>query len=358
MPPVNANNEAVSTSSVSVIIPVYKVNPVYFEVCLESVANQVEEGLTVEALVVFDGVPDNSLIAILDQYASKIDLIVRMVEHRGVSAARNIGMCLARGEWISFLDADDELPRHALKLLVDSVSLSPSCDIVFGDFYTGPEGEVAERRSYSDCSISASHELALRLREDVLKQGKFAGSVWAKLFKSSFLSESDIQFDESLQVGEDTEFVFRASCKATSVAYCHEVVYCYVRRQGSATLGWRKDYVQRILTSMDAIGKSVSESHIEAQLREELLCSYVAFHLLLIAVHYLFNPCASWSILDRKAEYNRVLDIPIFSKSLNGYNPEDFSAARRVSLIALKFRLFWMSWLISWIRHKQLSRRG
>ena len=88
----------------SVIIPVYNVGK-YLEECLESLLNQTLENI--EIICINDGSTDNSL-SILYEYRKKDKrVIVVNKSNGGVSSARNIGLRIARGEYIVFVDADD-----------------------------------------------------------------------------------------------------------------------------------------------------------------------------------------------------------------------------------------------------------
>ena len=116
---------------VSVIIPVYNVEK-YLRECLDSVVNQTLKDI--EIICINDGSPDNSL-AILEEYAKKDSrIIVISQENSGVSTARNVGIDLAKGDYLYFIDADDYAEPDLLELSYQK-ALSTQCDIVnFGFF--------------------------------------------------------------------------------------------------------------------------------------------------------------------------------------------------------------------------------
>ena len=90
---------------VSIIIPVYNVER-YLRTCLDSVVNQTLQGI--EIIAVNDGSTDNSL-KILEEYQSRYSDRMRVIstENHGVSHARNLGLSMASGEYIQFVDSDD-----------------------------------------------------------------------------------------------------------------------------------------------------------------------------------------------------------------------------------------------------------
>ena len=114
---------------VTIVIPVYNTEN-YLDKCLSSVVNQTFSDIKV--IIVNDGSTDNSL-EICKKYAvndKRITLIDKVNE--GVSIARNIGINLAEGEWIYFLDSDDFLDLNTLENLVIEAHSSDADIIQFG----------------------------------------------------------------------------------------------------------------------------------------------------------------------------------------------------------------------------------
>lgn len=105
-------------AKISIIIPVYKVEP-YLRQCLDSVVNQTYKNL--EIILVDDGSPDNCG-AICDEYAKK-DERIRVIHKRneGLPAARNEGIRAATGEWLAFVDSDDWCELDYYEKLIDAV---------------------------------------------------------------------------------------------------------------------------------------------------------------------------------------------------------------------------------------------
>lgn len=116
---------------VSVIIPVYNGRDLVNR-AIDSVLDQTYGA--VEAVVVNDGSTDGTA-EVLDRRAAE-DARVRVVhqDNGGLSAARNAGIASARGAYINFLDADDWLLEHKLRLQVDVLQAAPEVDLVYSDF--------------------------------------------------------------------------------------------------------------------------------------------------------------------------------------------------------------------------------
>ena len=104
---------------VSVIIPVYNVEK-YLRECIDSILNQTLHEL--ELICVDDGSTDGSL-EILQAYEKKDNRVTVLTQHnQGAGAARNKGLQIAKGEYLSFLDADDFLHRVCLKKRIENVN--------------------------------------------------------------------------------------------------------------------------------------------------------------------------------------------------------------------------------------------
>ena len=112
---------------ISVIVPVYNVAP-YLRQCVDSILSQSYTHL--EVLLIDDGSTDESG-AICDEYAQQ-DSRVKVIHkpNGGLSSARNVGLSLASGEWISFVDSDDWLDTNIYQKCIDELERYPDLDLV------------------------------------------------------------------------------------------------------------------------------------------------------------------------------------------------------------------------------------
>lgn len=130
---------------VSIIIPIYNVEK-YIEQCIESVVNQTLKDI--EIIIVNDGTKDNSMKKI-EKYLSDPRIIVIDKENGGLSSARNVGLEIAKGEYIAFIDSDDFIELTMLEELYNN---SEKADIVFSDiiFYD----DKTKNKKYSKIKLS------------------------------------------------------------------------------------------------------------------------------------------------------------------------------------------------------------
>ena len=209
---------------ISIIVPVYNVEK-YLEKCLNSILSQDYRGY--EVLLIDDGSTDNSPM-ICDDFSRKYNNI--RVIHKtngGLSAARNIGIKEAKGEYVFFVDSDDSLYSNALSCLVEPLQ-NEIIDIVIGcinleydDGSIVPEENVFNQRGLVDKIIAIRR----------LFQGS-GYSACGKLFRKSLFDK--ITFPEG-KIDEDYATMYKVYYEANSIFYTNEYIYRYFKREGSIT---------------------------------------------------------------------------------------------------------------------------
>ena len=132
----------INKKKLSIIIPVFNVEE-YLPKCIESVVNQTYDNL--EILLINDGSTDNSGV-ICDNFAHK-DERVKVVhkENGGLSAARNLGLSLATGHYIAFLDSDDYWNPLFLEKMIEKMESDPSYGLVYSGYYKERKGKPAKK---------------------------------------------------------------------------------------------------------------------------------------------------------------------------------------------------------------------
>ena len=120
----------IQSPTISIIVPVYKVEK-YLQKCIDSILAQTFRDF--ELILVDDGSPDNCP-ALCDAAAQK-DARIRVIHQKngGLSAARNAGLDIARGEWIGFVDSDDAIEPEMYKTLYD-IAVQENADVVVCNF--------------------------------------------------------------------------------------------------------------------------------------------------------------------------------------------------------------------------------
>lgn len=221
---------------VSIIVPVYKVEQ-YLPRCIDSILSQTFTDF--ELLLIDDGSPDSSGL-ICDEYAKKDNRIrVFHKENGGVSSARNYGLHLACGKYISFVDADDVIHPFFIETLY---MLSPGNDVVVCDFI-----KFTKEYPFSFSQSKKESFSILHLnRENFSQHITTFSSVWNKLFTASIIKS--LQFDKSLRNAEDTLFSYKALSRCNNICYIKVPLYGYFVRHdgavGSINIIGEKDIVK------------------------------------------------------------------------------------------------------------------
>lgn len=233
---------------ISIIIPVYNTEQ-YLPRCLDSVLSQ--SFTDFELLLVDDGSTDESG-AICDAYAERdVRLVVLHKENGGVSSARNLGMKEAKGEWICFVDSDDELLAGGLQTMVDGVS--NEVDMVMAGYYE-LEGESlqTDTSSFGKEGIIDRNEALLMMYPSA--DMPYMGYPWGKLFKRTLVSNNEVSFDEHIRIKEDTLFVVNYLCRISKPVYfISQPIYKYMQTSSGAMGSLAVAYNPKYLTSFDAV---------------------------------------------------------------------------------------------------------
>lgn len=211
---------------ISFIVPVYN-GEKYVKNCLDMLLNQEGDGF--EVIVVNDGSKDKTG-EIVKNY--KDDRIIYFEqEDKGVSAARNKGIEISRGDWLVFCDVDDEILPGYVKSIQEETQKNPQADIFcYARYYVQDDYFVREE----------SKENLLLGAIDCCGKGIFyksedfyITSPWAKVFGAFFIKKHRLRFDEKLSIAEDTLFLVQTIAASESVFLIHKGYYRYVQNSDS-----------------------------------------------------------------------------------------------------------------------------
>lgn len=220
----------------SVIVPVYKVER-YLGRCIASVLAQTFADF--ELILIDDGSPDESG-AICDRFAAKDErIIVIHQQNRGVSAARNAGLDIARGKYIVFVDSDDTVEENYLKCMcgydVDMV--------VAGVKNCSTDGIL-------NCRLVLSQNEYINVSEDLVRwmiREHLLDYVFSKRYEREKIQKKGIRFDEQLALGEDTLFVSQYLCSCDSVQLVSGTPYIYHQYMSSTLSSFSENYVSSLV---------------------------------------------------------------------------------------------------------------
>ena len=203
---------------VSVIVPIHNTQK-YLKKCLNSIINQTYKNL--EILLINDGSTDKSA-SIIENFA-KLDSRIKVFTHevaQGVDKARNVGLDNATGEFISFVDADDWIPKNAISILLKGI-VENDADLSEGDFKT--VGSNVKQTYSGKEAIYNTDTKELKLKALI----HLRGAIWGKLYKLSIINENNIRFKN--QILEDSIFDFTYNLYSNKRVAIYSKVYYYNR---------------------------------------------------------------------------------------------------------------------------------
>lgn len=208
---------------ISVIVPIYNVEK-YLARCVDSIVNQTYKNL--EIILVDDGSPDRCP-QMCDDYAKK-DSRIKVVHKKngGLSDARNAGMAVATGEYISFIDSDDYVSDDFFECLLDVMNKENSdiaeCSVV--KFY-----EDNRFDEFSD-DLSVKTYDTQDAMSALIAENPFHQHVWNKLYKTELVK--DIPYAVG-KLNEDEFWTYRVFGRANKVARINKTMYYYFQRSSS-----------------------------------------------------------------------------------------------------------------------------
>lgn len=228
-------------SKISVIVPVYK-SEKYLEYCVESILNQTYKNI--ELILIDDGSPDQSA-EICDEYARK-DSRVRVIhkENGGVSTARNAGLDVAKGDYLTFVDSDDYLEADMYEKMMAKMK-EYDCDIVmcdcvkeYGDYREIYSHDIREGY-YNKEQLEQEYYPHLLMMENVEYPATISN--WLLLWKKS-LNLEDMRYEPGIRYSEDLLFGAKLMYRAQSFYYMKgETYYHYVMNPNSASHTYNPD---------------------------------------------------------------------------------------------------------------------
>ncbi len=209
---------------VSVIVPVYNVES-YLATCVQSIIAQTYSNI--EIILVDDGSKDSSGQICDDLCKTDERISVVHQKNMGLSEARNSGLEICKGTWITFVDSDDIVSPDMVERLVQTAYQTES-SIVICDAYHNKEQKIPPKEESSTLVVMSSD----RAIEALFYQDAFLPSAWGKCYHKDVFS--GIRFPKG-KLFEDIAIMGLLFEKAEVISYLKEKLYTYVHRENSIT---------------------------------------------------------------------------------------------------------------------------
>ena len=253
---------------ISIIVPAYNAEK-YLEKCLESLVNQTKKNI--EIIVINDGSTDDTEKIILEfkeRYPEMIKYFFQ--ENSGQSVARNVGIEMAEGKYIAFVDSDDYVSERMFEILYNK-AIEKNFDIVASDvnsIYPKKNVEVSSGIRFESVDLT-------RNEKSELLRNMYA-VVWNKIYKKELLEKKKILFEPDLWF-EDVLFLYELIPYIKSIGFVEDILYQYVQRENSVTYTY-SDKLLDIYKMLEKLVDFYDENHLD-EFTNEIEDIYVRYML-------------------------------------------------------------------------------
>ncbi len=250
----------------SVIIPCYNVEN-YLAKCVNSVLNNKIKD-KYEIILVNDGSTDNTLEIVKD-YAKNYPDIIKYIDqkNRGLSGARNAGLDIAKGEYVTFLDSDDYVDNVMYKELLRKASE--------GDFDIVTCGvRMVYDNSNLDKDVGVGYDHDCFSKDEVKSvMATFYPAACNKIFKRRVIG--DLRFKEGIHY-EDVEFMYRLLPRISTIGVVDGYYYYYLQREGSITYTFNEKLYD-FVDNLNGLVSYYKKNKLYKEYKEELEYVYVRY---------------------------------------------------------------------------------
>lgn len=266
---------------ISVIIPVYQAEK-WLDKCITSIRNQSYNNL--EIICINDGSTDLSQ-EILERHAKEDKrVIVKYKENGGESSARNVGIRLAKGDFLTFVDNDDFLDNQMYFDMIE-ISKKHDVDIVATGWYNHVDGvseEIKNLDSVKNGVLNQEEFLFYLYKRDRYRSFAY---MWNKIYKKEVFINKDgsrLEFDEDIVIGGDVIMLGRLVLNAKSFYFLDKAYYHYLQRLDSGchskNITKRKDWIISYVKLIEFMELDNINTEII-----DLLKRFMVYHGLLLA---------------------------------------------------------------------------
>ena len=343
---------------ISIVIPVYCVDEDLLKECFDSIISQTFHCF--EVIIIDDGSTDNCG-SICDLYGESKEYIrVIHQSNQGVSAARNVGLANAIGDWVYFIDADDWLEEDACEILHNAINKYSNCDVIqFGAkinyiSHSNPLVTAMKPDVVYSCDDMENEVFLFRnamqpshFRRDSVCLST-AYYVWDKIFKRDFLQNNNILFPNNIKISEDKVFYLNNLLVAKKIVYISNTLYNHRILEKSTTRKYSCDLDRTRLAVFDLLrpiaikmDKILFERyHISNNIIESDLNDFILVTSSVVIDNMFYHDNYPKKGMERWLAANSFMQSIEIKKALKNVNLKNLTFKNAVRICALKMRLF------------------
>lgn len=318
---------------VSVIVPYYNTPDCQMRECIESIVGQTYQNL--ELIVIDDG-SKPEYAAQLDKYAAEMAeerMQVVHIDGGGVSVARNVGIEMAKGSYIVFVDADDWLEKESVEKSVEAAILSEA-DIVYWAYCKCYESHQVPVYAYEKTNRLFCDET----KEFLPFVMELMGSSCKQMYSREVIG--DERFCRDLTNGEDVEFNFRVLQNMKRAFYLREVLYHYRIQNESAVRGYRQDMKEVYHLTQKYIYKDVKNAKRHKKYLIQSYKDFVAICYLVLNMNYIFAKANPASLFERLKMVKELSGETPYNKVIAGAWKLKLPLTRKMALVFAQWHMY------------------
>lgn len=264
---------------ISVIVPVYNVSQ-YVDKCLFSIREQSLEDI--EIIVINDGSTDNSydLCKVHANQDSRIKLFTQ--KNKGLGETRNVGISMARGEYLSFIDSDDYIEHDYLRDLYDAVKKSDADVAVAEVIQKFCDKDVLER-DFSDINdITLDDSNRFFFYSNYFFNHIYKHYAWDKIYRTDFVKRNNLRFgDNKVIFAEDTWFQIQLFTYNPKIQFVKGSRYIYLQRENSIMHMPKENLIERESRMVIDYYNFIKEQELDNKV-ERKVCAMLAIETLVM----------------------------------------------------------------------------
>lgn len=289
----------------SFVIPAYNAAST-LNSCVESICSG-NSNSKYEVLVVENGSSDNTTDQAESLRENYPEIIRVFHSEKGVSRARNLGIREARGKYIIFIDADDQMLPDAMTIMVKDSE--KNYDLTLYGYHKGNEliSLTNNKQVFSEL-IQIEKARVWMLSKPTLRM-----TTWAKMYKRETILKMESYFDVDMAFSEDSDFLIRFTKECKTICISNESIYQYIL---SPTSTMRSYNPKRIEAYIKAMEKTADYEGKESLLIRLALQKYILQHLNIVLVRNVFSKDIHETDQWRTGIMKDLLQKPVFAQAL------------------------------------------
>ena len=318
---------------VSVIVPVYNIEELYLNKCIESILGQ--DYQEIELLLINDG-SENNAGEVCQRWAEADSRVVYISQNNaGVSAARNAGLDRASGDFLMFVDADDYLSPGVVGHLIGEMG---SRDLLFFGYctnYTNREITRVMQRVPEGLFESGRLQLAI-LKGDKELGVIEIGAPWGKFIRRSVVEENKLRYIPGLKKGQDTVFTLYLLEHCRNIGYSPFAGYHYRMLSASISHRYNSQIVSIMERTLKAYGDFLDKNNKPDAFRRALYTKYYRVMTGEYLELYFLHRDNKESREKLKGEYISLINSEPYATALKLLDDSDFLGAEKRCLRAVR----------------------